>query len=176
MTNEPENVDGLTRLSQLADELAASEEKVATLSADLKAAQAEVQALQEKRIPELMDALGMQEFKTKSGLKVSVTDKLSAKKLTERHQAALQWLRDNGQGGMIKTLVGIPFTAGSEGDADTLVEQLSGEGYAATKGMEVHHSTLAAAVKSMLEAGVDVPMELLGAYQRRVATIQSTGR
>lgn len=171
MTEENETVDGLTRLSQLADELADAEAKVATLSADLKAAQAEVQALQEKRIPELMDSLGMAEFKTKAGWKVTVTDKLSAKKLTEKHQAALQWLRDHGQGGMIKTLVGVPFVAGSESSADTLLEQLAGEGYIAAKSVEVHHSTLAAAVKSMLESGVDVPMELLGAYQRKVATI-----
>lgn len=165
--------DGLTRLSELATELTDAETKVITLQAELRDAQQEVQRLQEVAIPELMDDLGMEDFTTKSGLKVTVTDKLSAKKLTEKHAAALKWLRENDQGGLIKTAVAVPFTAGHEGDADDLVERLAGEGITAQKAMEVHHSSLAAALKRMLEEGVDVPLELLGGYQRRVATVKA---
>lgn len=168
-----ETTDGLTRLSQLADKLFDAETEVTRIQAELKAAQKTVQQLQEHDIPTLMDSLEVEEFKTKSGLKITVGDKLSAKKLTAAHAAALQWLRDHDQGGLIKTLVGVPFTAGSESDADDLVEQLAGEGIAAEKSMEVHHSSLAAAIKQMLADGVDVPMELLGGYQRRVASVEA---
>lgn len=165
------DTDGLTRLSQLADDLYDAEADVAQLSADLKAAQGDVKTLTEFTIPELMDTLEMAAFTTKAGDSITVQDKLSAKKLTQRHGPALDWLRANSQGGLIKTVVGVPFTAGSEADADELVEQLSGEGLAAIKSMEVHHSSLAAAIKQMMKDGVDVPMELLGGYQRRVATV-----
>ena len=171
MTDTPAP-DGLTRLSQLSDDLYDAEAKVAQLAADLKVAQGKVKSLTEFDIPELMDTLEMAAFTTKAGDSISVADKLSAKKLTQKHAAALEWLRANDQAGLIKTLVGIPFTAGSEGDADELVEQLAGEGLAAIKSMEVHHSSLAAAIKQMLKDGVDVPMELLGGYQRRVAIVE----
>lgn len=174
MTTTPS--DGLARLSELANELFDAQTEVARISAELKAAQGTVKQLEETTIPELMDALGMDEFKTKSGLKVSVTDKLSAKKLTQAHAAALKWLRDNGQAGLIKTMVAVPFTAGHESEADELVEQLAGEGIAAQRAMEVHHSSLAAAIKSMLADGIDVPMELLGGFQRQVATVEAKKR
>lgn len=164
--------DGLIRLSKLADDLGDAEAKVAQLAADLKAAQRKVVALSERDIPGLMDELGMAAFETKSGLFIEVVDTLSAKKLNQTHTAALQWLRDNGQGGLIKTLVAVPFSAGSEGDADELVEELAGEGFAATKNTEVHHSSLGAAMRSMLSDGVDVPVELLGGFQKRVAKVQ----
>jgi len=165
--------DGLNRLSQLADELFDAEATVERLASELKAAQARVRQVAEVDIPELMDDLEMSEFKTKSGLRIEVVEKLSAKKLTQRHAAALDWLRENGQGGLVKTLVAIPFSAGSESDADALVEELAGEGFAAAKNLEVHHSSLAAAIKSMLADGVDVPLDLLGGYQRRVANVQA---
>ena len=170
MTDTP---DGLTRLSQLADQLFDAETEVVRLEAEKKAAQQRVIQLSEFDIPTLMEELELEEVKTKSGLRVTVADKLSAKKLTQAHHAALQWLRDHEQGGLIKTVVGVPFTAGSESDADALVEELAGEGFAASKNMEVHHSSLAAAIRQMLKEGIEVPMELLGGYQRRVASIEA---
>lgn len=172
MTDKPD-MDGLARLSQLADDLFDAETDVNRLEAEKKVATDKVKSLSEFVIPEAMEELGMDVIVTKSGLKVEVENKLSAKKLTHLHAAALQWLRDNDQGGLIKTMVGVPFSAGSEGDADELVEQLSGEGLAAIKSVEVHHSSLAAAIRTMLEEGVDVPMKLLRGFQRRVASIDT---
>jgi hypothetical protein len=166
-------MDGLARLSQLAEDLFDAEAEVTRLEAEKKTAQGKVKNLSEFVIPEAMLDLGMDMIITKSGLKVMVEDKLSAKKLTQVHAAALKWLRDNDQAGLIKTVVGVPFTAGSETDADELVEQLSGEGLAAIKSVEVHHSSLAAAIRQMLKDGIEVPMDLLGGYQRRVATIDT---
>lgn len=172
MTNPP-NMDGLARLSQLAEDLFDAETDVVNKAAELKAAQGKVRNLAEFVIPELCEELGVNTIVTKSGLKVEVTDSTYAKKLTHKHAAALKWLRENNQGGLIKTAVSVPFTAGSEGDADELVEQLAGEGFTATKAVEVHHSSLGAAIRSMLAEGIDVPLDLLGAYSKRVATIDT---
>lgn len=166
MTNQ------LAKLSELADDLFKAQTEVDRLNLELAAAQKEVQRLQETALPEAMAAVGMDEFKTKSGLKITVEAKLSAKKLTEKHARALQWLRDNGQGGLIKTVLGIPFAKGSDADADAMLEKLAGEGIAAVKQVEVHHSSLAAAIKRMMEEGVDVPLELLGGYSRDVAKVE----
>lgn len=172
MTDKP-NMDGLALLSQLAEDLFDAEAEVIRLEAEKQVATNKVKSLSEFTIPEAMLDLGMDVIVTKSGLKVEVKDKLSAKKLTQNHAAALQWLRDNDQGGLIKTMVGVPFTAGSEHDADELVEELAGQGLAAIKSTEVHHSSLTAAIRQMLKEGIDVPMKLLRGYQTRVATIET---
>lgn len=168
--------DGLTRLSLLADDLFDAETEVAVVEAKLRAAQKAVRDLAEFSIPELMDELELSSFKTKSGVSVEVEDKLNAGKLTQANPEALEWLRDNDQGGLIKTLVSVPFTAGSEADADELVEELAGSGIASTKSMEVHQSSNKAAIKSMLKEGIDVPIKLLKGYQRRVAKVTAKKR
>ncbi len=165
--------DGLTRLSKLADEQFDAETQVTLIEAQLRAAQKKVRDLSEFKIPELMDELEMTSFKTKSGVSIEVLDKLSAGQLTQANPDALEWLRENDQGGLIKTLVSVPFTAGSEADADELVEQLSGEGIASTKSLMVHQSSNAAAIASMLKEGIDVPIKLLKGYQRRVAKVSA---
>lgn len=165
--------DGLTRLAKLADAMCDAEIEVMLIETSLKRAEAKVKDLAEFKIPELMDELEVTTFTTASGVSVSVMDKLSAGKLTQANPEALQWLRDNNQAGLITTLVSVPFTAGSESDADDLVAQLSGEGFASTKAVEVHQSRNAAAIKAMLKDGVDVPIKLLKGYQRRVAKVST---
>ena len=165
--------DGLTRLSKLADDLFDAETEVSIIEAQLRSAQKKVKNLAEFELPELMDELEVSSFKTKSGVSVEAEDKLSAGKLTQANPDALQWLRDNDQGGLIKTLVSVPFTAGSEADADELVEELSGNGILSVKSMEVHQSSNKAAIKSMLKEGIDVPIKLLKGYQRRVAKVSA---
>lgn len=164
--------DGLTQLSALADELFNAKAKLAEQDAEMKQTGDNIKRLEEHAIPDLMDDLKVTEFKTTSGLSISVKDRLSARKLTQAHPEALQWLRDNHQGGLIRTTVGVPFTAGLEDKANELVESLAGKGFAVSKNMEVHHSSLAAAIRRMLADGEDVPMDLLGGYQSRVASIQ----
>jgi hypothetical protein len=168
--------DGLTRLSKLADDLFDAETQVTLIETQLRAAQKKVRDLSEFQIPELMDELEVSTFKTKSGVSVEVADKLHAGQLTQAHPDALEWLRKNGQGGLIKTLVSVPFTAGSEADADELVEQLSGDGIASTKSLSVHQSSNASAIASMLKEGIDVPIKLLRGYQKRVAKVTAKKR
>ena len=158
------------QLSALANEAGDLENRIAELQVELRAKQQRLQAIQEHDIPELMEDLDMDTIKTASGLTVIVEDKVSAKKLTEKHAAALKWLRDNGQAGLIKTGAFVPMS--DEAAADELVEQLGGEGMLAVKKLEVHHSSLAAAIRQLLAEGKEVPMDLLGGYQRRVAKIE----
>lgn len=160
----------IKQLSELADELFDAQTKVSELEADLKAAQKNVQRLSEFTIPEAMDTLGVTELKTTSGLIVEVGDSIKAGNL--KRADGLKWLREIGEGGCIKTLVGVPFTAGSEADADEFVERLAGEGLAAKKTAEVNHMTLKSIIKRLLEAGEEVPMETLGAFQFRQATVK----
>lgn len=160
----------IKQLSDLADELFAAQTRVEELQAELKAAQQAVQRLAEFTIPEAMDDLGVTELKTSSGLVVTVGDEVKAGDL--KRPDGLAWLRKIGEGGAIKTMVGVPFSAGSEADADQFVERLAGEGFAATKTAAVNHMTLKSIIRKKLQEGEEVPMEQLNAHQFRQARVK----
>lgn len=166
--------NNLGRLSELAEELVRAQEAVEDAEDVLKTAQRRVRQLAQFDLPEAMDDVGMAEFKTASGLVVTVKDDVQAGDL--KRYDGLEWLRAEGEAGCIKTLVGIPFTAGSAADADELVERLAGEGIAATKTEVVNNQTLKALIRRKLADGVDVPMQSLGANPIRVARVKQARR
>lgn len=160
----------LKAIAALAESLFDAEAKVVELSAGLKEAQRAAQKIKEHDLPEAMEDVGLTNLTTSSGLIVKVDNKLHAKALSQAHTKALEWLREKSQAGLIKTTVGVPFSAGSEADADELLERLSGEGIAAAKTCSVHPSSLSAALRRMLEEGEEIP-DFMGAYQVTAATV-----
>ncbi len=160
----------LKHLADLADDLFGAQGRVAELESDLKDAQARVRQLSQFDIPDAMDDVGLTELATSSGLEISVTDDVKAGNL--KRPAGLAWLRKIGEAGCIKTGVAVPFTAGSEADADTFLARLAGEGIAATKSAEVNHMTLKSIIRQKLKEGVEVPLDVLGAMQLRKAAVK----
>ena len=163
-------MNDLKTISDLADKLFDAQAKVCEVEADLKAAQRAVRQLAEHDLPEAMEDVGLKSIKTQGGLIVEVKDGLQAKKLTQAHGKALDWLRANGNGGLIKTAVAVPFTAGSEDEAKLLVDRLAGEGIACSFASEVNPASLSAALRTLLEAGTEIP-EYMGAHQSTKAKV-----
>ena len=163
-------MDKLAQIAAKAAELNDAESDIDRLEEELKAAKKRAERIAEHELPELMADVEMEELTVAGGFVVKVENNLHAKKRTHAHAQALQWLRDNDQGGLIKTVVGVPFTAGSEADADELVERLGGEGIAAAKAVEVNASSLAAALRRLRKDGVDLP-DYLGHYEVTVAKV-----
>lgn len=164
--------DQLQKLTRVAGLLTEAEALVATKEEELKAAKAEVTRLSENVIPPIMEKLGIAELKMDDGAVVTVGEEMQGRQLTGKHVAALKWLRDNDLGGLIKTEVVVPFAAGSEGDADQLIERLQGEDIAASKGVVVNAASLKASIKRKLEEGVDVPVDTLGIHQKTVTKVK----
>ena len=160
-------MDKSNRLSQLISSLDEAKREAAHLSEQLAAVSRRVRNLEETQIPDLMEEMDIVEQRTASGEWVRVVDKVSARKITEKHPEALQWLRDNREGGAIKTKLVIPC----DGDGDDLLEKLEELRIFAVKSEEVHHSTMAALIKRHIADGEDVPMKVLGGYQRRIAQV-----
>lgn len=163
--------DKLTLLKKLADQLEALRDEADEIAAQHKIVSQKIAQLEEHRLPELMEELELEEFKTASGFKLAIDTDLKAKQLNESHLAALQWLREHNEGGLIKTNVKVPFAAGSEADADALVDRLAGENIVAMKGVEVKAASLKAAVRRMLKQGKPVPLKTLGIYERTIVKV-----
>lgn len=160
----------MARLAALADQQYETEMTIAALEADIQAARARLKELSEFEIPDLMDELGITEFTTASGTTISVKEAIRCGNLS--NPDGLAWLRENQQGGMIKSEVTVPFPKGGDEAARRLVLFLKANGFGGGKATQhVHNGTLRAAIRTMLEDGEDVPLKLLGAYIQRTAKV-----
>jgi predicted transcriptional regulator len=165
------STDKLGELSSLAEELRGAETEVANLEAKLAAAKADVERIAEEEIPELMAEIGMAEFKTASGFTVSIDRKVYAKIPKYRMGEAVQWLDDNGEGGMVRRKVIVDFNRDQEDAAAELAEDLESKYAAVAQDYSVHSSTLKAWAKRKIEAGEELPEDLFGILTKQVAKI-----
>jgi len=160
----------LNQLQQLAEAQAAVEAEMADLDARLTKAREKHRDLAERQVPELMDQIGMTEFKTTTGLKITVAEKIRAAIPKAKAPLAFHWLKENGHAAMIKRVVSVSFGKGEDEKAQDFCKTLSEE-YEYDDKASVHPSTLAAFVKEKLESGEEVPLDLFGVHRQRASKI-----
>lgn len=161
----------LAMLAQFAGQLNSAELEVAKLEEALAAAKGKVTDLAERQIPELMDTLGMKTFTTKNGFKVEVKRTIRASIPAASKDKAMKWLDDNGHSGLIKRSVLVAFDRTQEKEAAKLEQQLGKKFENVKTDLKVEPSTLRAWIAEQLEAGAEVPLELFGAWEQRIAKI-----
>lgn len=169
-TDVPATAD-LGGLTRLADELAGAEAEAERLEQQLQAAKQRITDLSERQIPEMMDALGMAQFVTKSGFKIDIRRTIRASIPVSSREAAYQWLEDNGHGALIKRNIVVGFSRDQEQEAGALRNDLSERFENVREDRKVEPSTLRAFIGEQLENGVAVPLELFGAWEQRIARI-----
>lgn len=170
---QPETSGGeLNQLQALAEQQASAEARIAEIEALLNKARETHRDLSERQVPELMDKIGMKEFKTTSGLTIQVEEKIRASIPKAKTALAFAWLKRNDHAGLIKRVVSVAFGRGEDEKAELLTRQLSGADFEVENKASVHTSTLAAFVKEKLEAGEEIPMDLFGVHRQRVSKIK----
>lgn len=132
------------RLERAVDNAAQVQHLISVLENELKDTKKKLADLTDVQIPAIMEEMGMQSGTTPSGVTVELSQVVYANISEEQQEAAFNWLRENGHGGMIKTV---------------------------TK-TSVHPSTLRAWAREILESGVDMPLELFGIYQQKTTRIK----
>jgi len=163
--------EGLAQLAQLATDLYLAEVRATETAEVAKEAAANVRRIAEGLIPELMQELGLEEFKTTSGIKLSIAPSYRASILKARREEAFAWLDENDEGGMIKHQIVTGFGRDQEDAANELREKLEAEGFTVKDEQKIESSTLRAWVKRMLEEGKTIPMDLFGASKVDIAKI-----
>ena len=148
------------------------EDAIARLDAQLKEQKKAHQAIIWGSLIEALDEAGIPKFELIDGTKIAVGQQLTAS-VPERNKAeAAQWLQDHGLGSLVSDDVVVHLTKG-DGRHDALREMLLGGGFDNIErkpGMNT--GSIKASIKEMLERGDDVPMELFGAFNRRIAIIK----
>jgi CRISPR/Cas system CMR-associated protein Cmr1 (group 7 of RAMP superfamily) len=152
----------LSRLADLAYRQRAFENEISLLKEKLTAIQAELEEVSQKHIPEMMQSIGISEFKLSNGLKVTVRPFFSGKILDER---VYDWMEAHGFADIVKTELTIKSR---RTDADILQpvrELLEQIGIEFSDKNSVHYQTLAAWVKEQkTEHGEMPPEEMLAVF------------
>lgn len=169
-TTSNEDIQKLQELSEQQNKAQLAVERLQSL---LSQAQDRLKDLAEKQVPEMMDEIGMENFKTTSGLEIKVSEVIRASIPKNRLPEGLSWLRKNGHGALIKRAVSVAFGKGEDQQAEKLKESLISENYSPEDKASVHASTLSAFVREKLKEGEELPQELLGVHRQRIAKVSA---
>ena len=165
--------DNLGKIGAVATDIAETEEEIAQLKSQLKKKEDYITKLSEQVLPTLFSEVGLSELKLSDGRKLKVSEYFRASIKAENRQLAYTWLRDNGFGDLVKNQVTCCFVRNEDEKASGLMSELSDKGLEPAQREWVEPSTLRAFVREQYEKGVDLPMELLGAYVGQKTTIKS---
>lgn len=166
--------NAMERLQGLAEQQAAAVLRVETITQELKEAKANLQSIAEVELPDLMDELGIAEFKTSAGYDIKVTENIRGSIPKKTEADAFAWLDENGYEKLIKRQFQIEFGKNEEEWAGKFEEELTKHDRPLhiKKKRTIHPQTLWAFVSSELKEGTEIPMELFGVYRQRIAKIK----
>jgi len=165
----------LAQISATALDQQKAEVEVAVAEDVLATAKAALKAINEGSLPELMEAARQENLKTLDGLTVKLEEKIYASIPKKASLVAFKWLEDNKHGDVIKRQLVIEFTKEQDALAKTIEKELKdrSEPLSVKQNKSVHASTLASLIRELLGEGVPVPMDILGAYRRKVTKVKN---
>ena len=154
----------LQRALQLAELLVQLRAKVEGLETLIIAAKAEVRRVEQEDLRDLMQELGLETFKLKTGETIEIKPEVDCSISEERRRAAHSWLVDKGFGGLIKTEVIVAFERGQHGAAEEFATECAEKGKQPNLIERVHPSTLKSFIKEQMAAGNAIPFDLFGVH------------
>ncbi len=111
--NAPQDAE-LFRVASLAKQQQEAMAKVQELELNLKKAKADLRQVEQFDLPNLMDELGLSEFKLKDGGVVKIVENLSMSIPKKRFSECVNWLVKNGLSALVSRDVVVPFKKGQE--------------------------------------------------------------
>jgi hypothetical protein len=155
-----DNVE-ITTIAAECVKLKQKEDEIAALEDQLKNKKAEAEDIGSRVIPELLAEQGLSEIKLADGSKVSVKKEFRATvpKDDIKRESALQWLRDQGLGDIIKNNVTVSFGKGEDDKAEQLLQLAADNGFEPQQKSDVAWNTLSALYQERIEAGLDMPSD-----------------
>jgi len=170
-----ESLEGMAKLTELTATLQETEMALAMMEAEVKRVTQVILDLKEQQIPELMEDLGVAEYTTSEGVKVSLKKNVFASlgaSNSPKAMAAYKWLDDNGHGTLIKRNVVVSFPREQAEEAALLADSLREQHFATKIESKVEPSTLRSFVAQALDKGEDIPLDTFSVFVKKTAIIQ----
>ena len=165
--------DNMGKIGAVATDIAETEVEISAIKEQLKAKETYSKKLSQEVLPSLFAEVGLSELKLSDGRKIKVSEYYTATPLKENRAKVHTWLRDNGFGDLVKNQVTCSFGRNEDEKASSLISDLTEKGLEPAQREWVEPSTLRAFVREQYEAGVELPMDLLGAFIGHKTTIKS---
>lgn len=163
----------LAYISAMGQELLRRRARVAEVEEELKAAKAAASELGDVVLPRLMAAVGLSRFDLPDGTSLSVGIKQTCSIAGERRGPAIEWLDENGHGGLVKTAVSVYVPRTNREVAQELVRELAARGVGdVSEEAWVESGTLLAHLKELKKAGVPFPEETFGWHERATTDVK----
>lgn len=158
-----EHLGNVERVAALVELMAKKGAAIDAAEEALRVLKEEYRRIEQESLPDLMNELGISEIKLTDGTSVAVEEAVTAQISEDRRPAAHAWLKANGFGGLIKSVVSVAFERGEEEVAQRAAQLLADEtGHTASMEERVHPATLRSFVKEQMEAGKPPPFDVFG--------------
>ena len=161
-------------------ELSEAIEKLKSIGAQVSEAESKLKELKEQEkyinnftIPEIMNKLNLSTVKLKDGSELSIKKVYSATIKADKKAEAIQWLRNNGLGDIVKNEITVNFGQGEENKAVAYVTLAKGQGYEPSQKEAVHPSTLKVTMEDWKSKGNDVPEDLFWTFEGNQTKIKT---
>lgn len=158
-------------LDGLVEQFRQAELDIVTRESGLKAAKKRARDIIEGSIPSIMTELNLKKIVTPKGTTITVKDDPKSDVPKKNMDKFIEWLDENGHGGIVKRNLVVAFGKDTQADTEKLLERLKDEGRAAKMDGTINYQTLQKWVRGRLEEGDEIPTDLVNVFDRRVATV-----
>ena len=109
--------------------------------------------------------MDLSSLKLKDGSELSIKKVFSATMKADKKAEAIQWLRDNGLGDIVKNEITVNFGQGEENKAMAYATLARGQGYEPSQKEAVHAMTLKVTMEDWKNKGKEVPQDLFWTFE-----------
>ena len=153
------------------EKLSQEVEKLRTIQSQISELEARVKDLKEDEryfscmvIPKLMEDMNLSSLKLRDGSELSVKKIYSASIKADKKAEAINWLRENGLGDIVKNNITVSFGQNEDNKATEYAVLARSNGYEPIQEEKVHPSTLKVVMKEWKDKGQEVPEELFNTF------------
>ena len=160
-------------LRQLCEQLVQLRDLEEKATDALKSIKAAFRKYARELVPDAMDEMGMQSLTTSNGVDITINDDLHVHISEDNKPQAFTWLRDNNHEDIIKNQVVVSFNKNEDNVAGAFYSDAVAGGHDVQRKETVHNGTLRGFVREMRNKGIQIPVEMFGVYEGRIAKITS---
>ena len=173
-SDQIDNLDDskLDKVARLANEASGLQEKVARQEKDLIDAKKALRKVTDELLPEALEDLNLEKVVMKDGSEISVKPIYAASIPKDRLAEAYDWLRQHGDGDIIKNNVTVTFAKGEDLDAQAFMVMCDDQGFTPQQAEKIESMTLKGWLREKVETGQAIPFDLFGAYISQRAKIK----
>ena len=160
-----------TELSEAIEQLKSVGAQVLAAELKLKELKSQHDYISGVTIPKLMDKMNLKTLKLKDGSELSIKNRFFASIKADKKAEAIQWLRDNGLGDIVKNNITVTFGQGEDNKAVEYAGLAREQGFEPTQDEKVHSASLSVVMKEFKDKGQEVPTDLFSSYEKNSTSV-----